>query len=205
VAGLRVPPGRAGRLWLRERLRLAEHGLSLLEKKLAILEQERSRLRQLAEQTRHDWEATCLAARTWQVRAELLGGQRSLRLAGPQHATDVTVRWATTAGVRYPHDVDCASPPDDGEAIVGSTTLVAAAAAHRTAITAAARYAVADAAVRAVDREFVATRIRAQGLRRRRVPDLRAALARVELALEEEERSEGIRLRWAMGMPSTRS
>jgi len=199
MAGLRVPPGRAGRLWLRDRLGLAEHGLSLLEKKLTLLEQERARLRLLAEHTRHDWHASCLAARTWQLRAELLGGRHSLQLAAPPRAADATVHWTTTAGVRYPNDIDCTLPTDPDDVIAGSITVVAAIAAHRTAITDAARYAAAEAAVRSVDREFTATRIRAQGLRRRRIPDLRAALAHIELALEEQERSEGIGLRWATG------
>lgn len=195
MAGLHVPPGRAGRLWLRNRLDLAEHGLSLLERKLLLLEQERTRLRELAEQARTDWASACRTARTWQLRAELLSGSSSLTTAAPLHPADITVHWTTTAGVRYPNDVDCALPDDPADVITGSTTLARTITAHRVAIAAAARCAAADAAARSLACECTATRIRAQGLRRRRIPELRTALAITELALEEQERAEGIRLR----------
>jgi V/A-type H+-transporting ATPase subunit D len=198
VTALRVPPGRAGRLWLRDRLQLAEHGLSLLEKKLTILDQDRARLRGLADQAHADWESTCRQARTWQLRAELLGGQHSLSLATPVRAATLTVHWITAAGVRYPGAVDVANLDPTPDTVVGTATLARAAAAHRAAVRAAARYAAADAAATAVEREFTATRVRVQGLRRRRIPDLRAALARVELTLEEQERSEAIQLRRAL-------
>ncbi|MEU7141650.1 V-type ATP synthase subunit D [Nocardia sp. NPDC046473] len=195
---LRVPPGRAGRQWLRGRLGIAEHGLSLLEQKLKILERERDRLRVLAERSRCEWESTCLEARTWQLRAVLLGGQRSIRLAAADRPAEMSIHWATAAGVRYPDRVEFVLPQGSTRAIPSSSVIVHAQSAHRAAVGAAGRYAAAAAAVHAVEREYSTTRIRAQGLHRRRIPDLVAALARVELALEEQERAENIRLRRAI-------
>lgn len=187
---------------MRSRLGTAEHGLSLLEKKLKILEQERDRLRASAELTRREWESACREARTWQLRAVLLGGERSIRLAAADRPAEVTVQWATAAGVRYPDHVECTLPPDTSRAIIGSSAVVRARSAHRAALGAAGRHAAAVAALRAVERERTATRIRAQGLHRRRIPDLRAELVRVELALEEQERAENVRLRRAIGAPA---
>ena len=56
MSTIRVPPGRAGRLWLRARLDVAERGVSLLEQKVRILGDERRRLRALTEDTGRDWE-----------------------------------------------------------------------------------------------------------------------------------------------------
>jgi V/A-type H+-transporting ATPase subunit D len=197
MTALRVPPGRAGRLWLRDRLQLAEHGLSLLERKLTLFEAERTRLRQLADTAEAVWHTACREARTWQLRAELLGGQHALRLAAPRVPAGIVLGWTTTAGLRYPGAAEVTTTPDS-TAVATNTTTALAAAAHRVALGAAIRYAAAEAAVTAVERECAATRVRAQSLRHRRIPDLRAALARVELALEEQERSEAIRLRRAL-------
>lgn len=46
-----VPPGRAGRLWLRRRLAAAERAVELLERKLRILRAEQDRLALLAQRT----------------------------------------------------------------------------------------------------------------------------------------------------------
>ena len=48
--GMRIPPGRAGRLWLERRLATAQHAGKLLTQKLAILNREEQRLVQRAEE-----------------------------------------------------------------------------------------------------------------------------------------------------------
>jgi V/A-type H+/Na+-transporting ATPase subunit D len=194
---LRVPPGRMGRLWLRARLDVAEHGVALLEQKVAILGDERRHLRELAAHTGRDWERACLDARTWTLRATLLGGQRSIRQATPDFQATVTVAWTTTMGIRYPEGAECVPPRRDGRVLVDSSALVCAQRAHDAALAAAARHGAALAAVRVIDREFYATRLRATALRRHWVPNLRNALAKIELDLEEQERAEGIRLKAA--------
>ncbi|MDR3659843.1 MAG: V-type ATP synthase subunit D [Mycobacterium sp.] len=200
---LRVPPGRAGRLWLRTRLGVAERGVTLLEQKVAILGGERRRLRALAADTGRDWERACLDARTWTLRATLLGGQRSIQQATPELPAMVTVAWTTTMGIRYPGGAECTPPRQDEGVLVDSSALVYAQRAHVAAVAAAARHGAVIAAVRVIDREFHATRLRAMALRRHWVPNLRAALAKVELDLEEQERAEGIRLKSAMTLART--
>jgi V/A-type H+/Na+-transporting ATPase subunit D len=200
---LRVPPGRAGRLWLRARLDVAERGVALLEQKVAILGDERRRLRALASDTGRDWERACLDARTWTLRATLLGGQRSIQQATPDLPATITVAWTTTMGIRYPDGVDCMPPRQDGNVVVDSSALVYAQRTHDAALAAAARHGAALAAVRVIDREFHATRLRALALRRHWVPNLRVALAKIELDLEEQERAEGIRLKSATTMART--
>lgn len=198
MAQLRVPPGRAGRLWLRDRLAVADRGVSLLERKLRILRGEQRRLRILAESTDRDWRRCADEARTWSLRAGLAGGQRSLRLATGREPAEATVTWTTVMGVRYPVQVDLVPPdPDTAARIVGSAALVHARAAHVAAVRAAVRQATAQAALRVVDRELTATRVRVRALRRHWIPRLQAALHEVEMALEEQERAEGIRRRHA--------
>ena len=100
-------------------------------------------------------------------------------------------------GIRYPDGSDYTPPRPRGDVVVDSSAIVFAQVAHRAALAAAARHAAALAAVRAIDHEFHATRLRAAALRRHWVPSLRAALVRIELDLEEQERAEGIRLKSA--------
>lgn len=197
MSTLRVPPGRAGRLWLRARLDVAERGMALLEQKVAILGDERRRLRALTADTGRDWERACLDARTWTLRATLLGGQRSIQQATPDKPATVTVTWRTTMGIRYPEGADYTPPPQDGPVVVDSSAIVYAQSAHHAALAAAARHGAALAAERVIDHEFHATRLRAMALRRHWVPSLRSALAKIQLDLEEQERAEGIRLKSA--------
>lgn len=196
MAALRVPPGRAGRLWLRRRLDLAERGAALLDRKLAILEPEARRLAALRDQTAREWEAACLRARAWQLRAALLGGRHSL-LSATAPAADITVHTATLAGVHYPAEVDCQLPQDLPSTTDTSATLLSARTAHREALTAAAQHAAASAAAHALHRELAATRTRVRGLRHHRIPALHNALAQLEFTLEEQERADLVRLSWA--------
>ncbi|WP_063711804.1 V-type ATP synthase subunit D [Nocardia sp. BMG111209] len=189
---LRVPPGRAGRVWLRDRIELADSALSLLEQKQAILGDRLAELRTEGERTRADWAAAAAAARIRQTRAALLGGQWSLLLAGAGQSAELTVGSATVAGVRYPDAVQLSVPDDpSGCAATGATT-EAARAATIAAVDAAARHAVATAAVQAVEDELTATGLRVRALRHRRIPALHTALAELDLALEERERTERV-------------
>ena len=205
MSTIRVPPGRAGRLWLRTRLDVAERGVALLEQKVRILGDERRRLQALTADTGRDWERACLDARTWTLRAALLGGQRSIQHATPENPATVNLTWTTTMGIRYPDGVDYTPPHPDGAVLVESSGIVYAQSAHHAALAAAARHGAALAAVRVIDREFHATRLRATALRRHWLPNLRAALAKVELDLEEQERAEGIRLKSATTAARTSS
>ena len=202
---LRVPPGRAGRLWLRRRLDVARRGAELLDHKLRILHAERQRLALLVERTGAAWAAASLDADKWLLRACLQGGQRGVRLAATAAPLDMDVTWTRSMGVRYPAEATfAAARPDPGEAPAGNAALVTAREAHRAAVDAAVRHAVAEGAARVVAAEEAATRRRLRAIEERWVPRLEEALAGVELALEEREHAEGVRLRWAAGLGGAR-
>jgi V/A-type H+/Na+-transporting ATPase subunit D len=189
-----VPPGRAGRLWLRHRLAAAERAADMLDRKLRILRTEQDRLDTLVRRTGEDWRASCTVADEWLLRAGLLGGRRALRLADDGRRADVTVEYATSMGVRYPVRVRYA-PPDAPPPVPEHAALAQARDASRAALAAACAHAAARAAARIVDEEITATRRRVRAIKNRWLPRLSAALADVELVLEEQEREDGARLR----------
>ncbi|HEX7744817.1 MAG TPA: V-type ATP synthase subunit D, partial [Micromonosporaceae bacterium] len=106
----RVPPGRAGRLWLMARLHAGRLAVDLLDRKLRILRLEQERFRLRASQTGREWQTSWRTADRWGARAAVLGGRRELRLAAPAAATDVKVTWASVMGVRYPAEASCRLP-----------------------------------------------------------------------------------------------
>jgi V/A-type H+-transporting ATPase subunit D len=201
---MRVPPGRAGRLWLRGRLQIAERGLDLLDRKLRILRGEQERLALLTERTGHDWELACRQAETWLLRAALLGGQRALRLAAEGPPTQVTVAWRDTMGIRYPAEATCEPTVDAAEPPLGGLAVDQARAAHREALAAGVRLAAATAALATIAEEIATTSQRLRAIQDRWIPRLRTALAELELALDETEQADAARLRRAT-TPGTRS
>jgi V/A-type H+/Na+-transporting ATPase subunit D len=197
---LRVPPGRAGRVWLLERLHTAERGRDLLDRKLRILRREQQRAHRTAEHTGAEWRRVCAEAETWLLRAVLLAGRRGLHGAMPDEPAQVQVTWTVVMGVQHPQEpaVRCGRPVSDA-APAGTAALVEAATAYRDALGAAARHAVAEETARRMDAEVAATGHRLRAVEDRWIPRLRDALFRTELDLEELEHAEGVRLRWAAG------
>jgi V/A-type H+-transporting ATPase subunit D len=181
----RVPPGRAGRLWLRGRLATAERGLELLDRKLRILRREQERLRLLERRTGEELRRSCGDAERWLLRAALLGGQRGL-------------------GIRYPAEATCALPKPAPPPPAATAALGPATDAYRAALAAAVAHAAATAAVRVVDEEVAETRQRLRAIENRRIPRLHAALAELELSLDELEQADNARLRRAMTGPAGR-
>jgi V/A-type H+-transporting ATPase subunit D len=195
----RVPPGRAGRLWLHHRLLVAERGADLLDRKLRILHAERQRLDLLVERTDSAWTDASRSADTWFLRGALVGGQRAVRLAAAAAPADVRITWAQSMGVRYPADVACTVPERLPDSVPpGNTALVEAVKAARRALDAATQHAVATAAARVVESEEAATRRRLRAIERRWIPRLLEALSAVEVGLEEQEHADGVRLRWVV-------
>jgi V/A-type H+-transporting ATPase subunit D len=193
---LAVPPGRAGRIWLVRRLETARRGADLLDRKLRILQGEQARLQAAAEETAAQWDQSAAEARTWLLRAALLGGERTIQLAADGQPADVHVSYATTMGIRYPAEATCAI----GSAATWDSPVVAhARLAHRAALAAAVRHAAAAAAVRIVDDEVRATRFRLRAVQDRWIPRLEQALAEVTFMIEELERADAARLRLAAG------
>jgi V/A-type H+-transporting ATPase subunit D len=192
----RVPPGRAGRIWLRRRLATAYRGRDQLDRKLRILLPELGRQRIRAARSHDDWETACAQSRRWTTRVALLSGQDAFRHAAGREPTRVDLTWATSMGVSYPATV-AVSTPDEPAAIADNAAVVPAIAATRVALLAAVQTAAADEAVRRIEAEIAVTRRRLHALDKRWLPWLTAALADLELALEQAEHEDGIRIRRA--------
>lgn len=191
---LAVPPGRAGRIWLLRRLETSRRAADLLDRKLRILQSELARLQAAAAETAAQWDRCQAEARTWLLRAALLGGERAVRLAGDGQVADVRVSYETTMGIRYPATAACTVPP---ALTWDSPVLAGARQAHRAALAAAARHAAATASVRLVNDEVRVTRYRLRAVQDRWIPGLEQALADVTFAIEELERADAARLRLA--------
>jgi len=197
---VRVPPGRPGRLWLEHRLATADRGARVLAQKRRALIHLRSDLDSRLADAGTEWEAAARNASDWLARATTLSGERRVRLALAYSGTraSVVVNWQNTLGVLHPVDATLELPePSDVAALGGNAALASAAEAHRLALQAAARYAVVKAAHERISAELAATARRARAVERRWIPEHRAALERVVLALEEGERDEAVRIRWA--------
>ncbi len=194
----RVPPGRAGRLWLRRRLDTARRGVDLLDRKLRILHGERERFQLLLGHTGAAWRDRCEQAERWLLRAAVLGGERELRLATRTAPAEVSIEWSTVMGVVYPARMTCTIPATSPAARQpGNAALAEAEAAYRLALEAAVRHAATETALRIVDAEVVDVRRRLHAIADRWVPSLETAVRDVTQQLEERERSESVRRRWA--------
>lgn len=198
---LRVPPGRAGRLWLHRRLVMAERGLSLLERKLRVLVTEHRRLAAEAERTAGIWTTACVEADTWILRAAVADGRNALRTR--TSPAQVALRWTDIMGVRYPAEATCAVP-DTTTTLPSSATAVRARAAAGAAIEAATHHAAAREAERLMGEQVIGTRQRIRALSGRLIPRLTAAINAIDLAVDEMERSDTARLLRARDRPRTK-
>jgi len=194
--GFAVPPGRTGRLWLQRRLRVAERGAELLDRKLRILRGTLDTQRAVAARGAADWDRCRADAERWLLRAALLDGERAVRLAADGRLADVTISYASVMGVRHPSAANCVIPePGTWD----SPVLADARQAHRAALQAAVRHAAAEEALRLIEAETVATQHRLRAIKDRWIPRLEQALAEVTLAIEEQEIADAARLRLAAG------
>lgn len=194
-----VPPGRAGRLWLRSRVAFARRSLELLDRKQLLLRQELQRLATRVDATRQSWIESCAEADRWGLRAAALGTTDvALASASVAGQASVDVRWRNTMGVWHPGDPRCDAavlPPDVSAA--ANVAVAPAARAYREALEAAAAYAAADRSWSALTDELRATERRRRAIERRRLPSLEGSLHRLELRLDELEREERVVTRWA--------
>lgn len=198
---IRHPLGRAGRPWLAHRLAVARRGAELLEEKQRALLRERRRLEPLVADARREWERLAPAAERWLTRAAVVGGQQQIALARTVAGrADVTVRWRAILGVACPFAAEVAVPAiPELSSRGGNAALLAAADAYRRAAQAAVDLAVLEGALRRVEAELRATTLRRNAIERRWIPAHEDALAALELTLEEVEREDGVRARWATG------
>jgi len=197
---LRIPPGRAGRQWLAGRIATAEHARDLLEqKRTVLLAAEREAAGRAAEATTA-WHASAATAVLWLERSALLDGERPRRLARAHSGAAAVVRvdWQPTMGVPVPVHASVELPPPPETALLaGGAALTEAIAAHRAALAAALRAAVESAAHERLAAELTATVRRVRAIESRWLPLHQQALAALQQALDENDRAEGARIRWA--------
>ncbi len=198
---LRAPPGRAGRIWLLRRLEIARRGVEVLDQKRQALLREQQRLAEDLAGIARAWDLKAREATTWNDRALALAGERRLRLAA-LHTPDecrVEVEWRNTLGTVFPAAASVVfGPAPDLVALGGGAGVALAARAHAEAVTAAAAAAAAQAAYEAVTAELTATTRRQRAIERRWIPSHEEELHRLGLALDEREREDIARVRWAL-------
>jgi V/A-type H+-transporting ATPase subunit D len=190
-------------MWLRRRIDTAERGRDQLDRKLRILVPELQRLRLQAAQRRRVWEAACVEAETWLLRATLLGGQDTVRAMTPAAGVGVEISWTTATGLRYPTDATVI-PPAAPPGSAGNAAIGPAAANFQAALQAGVRTAAADEAVRRMEAEIALTRRRLRALEKRWLPWLTTTLGHLELSLEQGEQEDAVRLRRAVDTPPDR-
>lgn len=195
----RVPPGRAGRLWLLARLAFARRSLDLLDRKHQLLIAELAGLGERRAEAERRWQQACAEAERWGLRANALGGDSDVTLAAASVAgqADVRVPWRNTMGVLHPGDPRCSFPELPGtEGAAGNGAIPPAADAYRAALEAAAVYAAADRSFLLLEAELRSTARRRRGVEHHRIPSLETSLHQLELRLEEIEREERVVGRW---------
>jgi V/A-type H+-transporting ATPase subunit D len=200
---LRVPAGRAGRLWLMNRLEVARRGTEVLDQKRRTLLRERRRTATELARAAKEWEHHARLAAESNDRALALAGERRLRLTAlhcPDSAT-VEVAWRNTIGTVLPTHarVDTGTPPDF-VALGGGAAVAIAGEAHRRALVHAAAHAAARAAHEAIESELASTTRRLRAIERRWIPEHEDALRRLDLELAERELEDIARARFARGL-----
>ncbi len=192
---VRHPPGRAGRLWLVERLDVARRAGDILEHKQQALRLEERRLAHLVERSATALAAAVSDAETWQRRAMVLGGRPGLETATRTTTpAEAEFTWKSEMGVRYPGEATCElGPPPD---LPGPSALTAAAREYRRALTRAVEHAAASDALERFRTELGTTEQRLHAVRDRWIPRLEDALDDLELRLDEHEREELVRTRF---------
>jgi V/A-type H+-transporting ATPase subunit D len=199
---LRIPPGRSGRLWLRHRIESATQAEDLLDHKQRELMSEIRRLRTVTERARADWEEALRSSRQKMQGVDSAGGSALVEVAASLGGAPASVEidWRTIMGVHYPIGARAILPESTALGpLPGGAALSAARDAFRTALEAAVAVAAADAAYGRIEAELTRTTRALRALNLRAIPAYRGALAELELRLDEAEREDMIRVRWAAG------
>jgi V/A-type H+/Na+-transporting ATPase subunit D len=196
---LRIPPGRAGRIWLVGRLEIARRGAELLDRKRQALLREQTRVRAEAADAQRAWHEAAAQAALWSDRAAMLDGADRLELL-TRHVhvqASLELSWSNLMGARIP-GIEAAAVPDPPpvSALGGSSAAVIAARSSCEAVRAAARYAVAERADIELSAELARAAQRLRALQQRWIPQHEQALAMLDLALDESQREQAVRVRW---------
>jgi V/A-type H+-transporting ATPase subunit D len=197
---LRIPPGRAGRLWLRDRLEAARNATDLLDHKRRELEEELRRVERITRQRETEWRDAYAKAERWLARVDATGASRSLRLADTLQTgrAEVDLEWRSVMGVRYPTDFRLRLPTNPAvSALDGGAALAFALVAFREATEAAVAHATAETALSRIREDITRTIRRLRALELRIVPAHESALGALELSLDEKDREDAVSARWA--------
>jgi V/A-type H+-transporting ATPase subunit D len=204
---LRIPPGRAGRIWLVGRLETARRGADLLDRKRQALLRERSRVRSEVEAARRVWEDAAAQVTTWSARAAMVDGAGRLELLSRhvEGQASLGLEWSNLMGARLPAVPRLSVPePPPLSALGASSATVLLAEACCEATRAAARFAVAARADAELSAQLRRTAWRLRALQERWIPQHERALAQLDLALDENQREQAVRVRWIAGRTSRR-
>ncbi|MFI7063586.1 V-type ATP synthase subunit D [Kribbella sp. NPDC050124] len=187
--------GRAARLALTARLTTAQRAVALLDRKQRALAAECERLELAAVRAAEAFEEQARVASGWLRRGTALDGLRAIYASMPKATTEAGIGYDVTMGVRHPTRTDVrfgprAEPP-------GSSALAYTLQAHRDAVVAAVRLAAAQRSVSLVAAELALTRQQQRALELRWIPKLEQRLAELAQRLDETDREENVRLRWA--------
>ena len=196
---LRIPPGRAGRIWLRSRLEIAARGAALLDRKRQVLLREQQRLRAELRDAQLAWDAAAAEVEHWTARSAILDGPGRLALlARHVHGrAELEVSWSNLMGARLPAANGVVLPQAPPLSALGaSAAAVLLERACRDATLAAARCAVAQRAEAEVSAELARAVRRLRALEHRWIPQHEQALAQLDLALDESQREQAARVRW---------
>jgi V/A-type H+-transporting ATPase subunit D len=197
---LRTPPGRAGRLWLRDRLASARNAASLLDHKRRELESEQQRMETIERRRAHDWNRTMTEAEEWLGRLDATNGARAMSMAAAlqRERANVRLTWRQVMGVRYPTDFDVETPPPSPVASLdGGAALAFALDAYARAVKAAVAHAVARTALARIQADVQQTIRRLRALQLRAIPAHENALRALEVQLDEMDREDAVSARWA--------
>jgi len=205
---LRIPPGRTGRSWLAGRLETARRGADLLDRKRQALLREHARVRTEADAARRAWREALAQAELWTARATMLDGAGRLEQLARHVSAPAVVElsWSNLMGATLPSlDAVAVAPPPPLSALGASTAAVLAADAWCQATRAATRHAVALRADAELSAELARATRRLRALQKRWIPQHEAALAHLDLTLDETQREQAARVRWLTRRTGTSS
>jgi vacuolar-type H+-ATPase subunit D/Vma8 len=159
------------------------------------------------DETLHEFSQACAETDLWARRANILSGSAATALVGARLAgrARVEISWRNTMGVLHPDRAIITTPDFSGtERAALNSAMGPSRDAHVRALEAAARHAVAESALRAVQAELAITQRRLRAIERHRLPTLNAELHSLELRLDEVEREERLVTRWSAGRREAR-
>lgn len=198
---MRIPPGRAGRLWLIRHRDLARRATDMLERKQRLLREESRRRTSRIDALRSEWERASAEMQTWMTRGLLAAGHHRVAAMGAAaEAATLTLCSEKVLGVELPAGVVAAVPAENlrrAAALGGSAAFDEAARASQRAVLAGVAVAEAEAAGRCLDAALATTSQRLRLLSRHRLPELEAALRSAEERLADQERADLVQMRWA--------